>query len=265
MRSRPDARFALTAPYYTQWRPGYADECYETLRDRFRLDGTQRLLDLGCGPGTIAIRLARHVREAIALDPVGPMLLAGAREAEQAGLGHRIRWVQAAAEDLPGLDLGAIDLAVAGSSMYWMDRARVLADLDALIAPSGGLAVLAGSRPQGSFRPVWQEAADEVRQRWLGPDPTPRGRPDQQRPTDQQVMADSAFSAVTRRTWDRRITRTIEGVIGLQYSYAFSSPALLGGDQPAFETDLRRALIRCCPSGVFEDLHRTEILIATRP
>jgi ubiquinone/menaquinone biosynthesis C-methylase UbiE len=261
---RRDAAFAAIAASY-HWRPAYPPSLFTTLNEHYGLDGRQCVLDLGCGTGRIAIGLARCVDEVVALDTVPQMLARGARDAEQVGLGHRIRWVQAAAEDLPSLGLGPFDVAVAGSSMHWMDRARVLADLDAVIAPGGGVAVISGFRPAGYLRPVWQEAADEVRMRWLGPDPAPRHQRGEQRASDEAVLTASAFSAVTRRTWDQRIVRDIEGVVGLQYSYAFSSPALLGGDQPAFETDLRRALAACCPSGVFEDLHRTEALIATRP
>ncbi|WP_437302228.1 class I SAM-dependent methyltransferase [Sorangium sp. So ce388] len=43
-----------------------------------RTDGSGRLLDVGCGPGTITIELADRFEEAIGLDPDEDMLTAAA-------------------------------------------------------------------------------------------------------------------------------------------------------------------------------------------
>ncbi|WP_438003003.1 class I SAM-dependent methyltransferase [Sorangium sp. So ce321] len=48
------------------------------------LDGSGRLLDVGCGPGTITIELADRFEEAIGLDPDEDMLTAAADRALQA-------------------------------------------------------------------------------------------------------------------------------------------------------------------------------------
>ena len=66
--------FAGTAWHYARYRPGYPDAFFADLITRFRLDGTGRLLDLGCGTGQLTLRLAAHVAEAIGIDPEPEML-----------------------------------------------------------------------------------------------------------------------------------------------------------------------------------------------
>nr|MDT0665574.1 SAM-dependent methyltransferase [Micromonospora sp. DSM 115978] len=57
--------FAETAWYYARFRPGYPQAFVDDVVRRFRLDGTGRVLDLGCGTGQMAFPLARHVGEVV--------------------------------------------------------------------------------------------------------------------------------------------------------------------------------------------------------
>ncbi|MCT9010980.1 hypothetical protein [Streptomyces rhizosphaerihabitans] len=50
----PEELFASTAPYYAAHRPRHAPEFYTLLGDHCGLDGIQRVLALGAGPGIIA-------------------------------------------------------------------------------------------------------------------------------------------------------------------------------------------------------------------
>jgi trans-aconitate methyltransferase len=69
--------FAGTAWHYARYRPGYPQPFLNDLVERFHLDGTQRLLDLGCGTGQLTIPLAVHVAEAVGMDPEPEMLCPG--------------------------------------------------------------------------------------------------------------------------------------------------------------------------------------------
>ena len=71
-------RFLTAAPHYLQGRPPYAPILIRRVVQICGLDGSERLLDLGCGPGQIAFALAGHVREAVGIDPE-PAMLALAR------------------------------------------------------------------------------------------------------------------------------------------------------------------------------------------
>ncbi len=101
--------------YYA--RPPYAPSLYDFLLER--VAGRGRALDLGCGPGKVAITLADHFAEVVALDPSAPMIEAG--KATDGGRRRNIRWVVQRAEDYES-DAG-FDLVTAGTSIHWLDHA----------------------------------------------------------------------------------------------------------------------------------------------
>jgi SAM-dependent methyltransferase len=59
-----------------------------TLVAEVGLDSTGRMLDVGCGPGILAVELAGHFEQAIGLDPDAEMLAEGARRATAAGVAN---------------------------------------------------------------------------------------------------------------------------------------------------------------------------------
>jgi 2-polyprenyl-3-methyl-5-hydroxy-6-metoxy-1,4-benzoquinol methylase len=58
------------AAYYRYGRPAYSPDFESVLTHEAELDGNGRLLDVGCGPGVLTVRLAPLFEQAIALDPV---------------------------------------------------------------------------------------------------------------------------------------------------------------------------------------------------
>src|SRR5687768_84255 len=89
-----------SAPFYVQGRPPYAPALADALAARLALDGHGRLLDVGCGPGVLALALAPFVDEAVGLDPDPEMLAEAAQRAAAVGV-INARWVRARGEDLP--------------------------------------------------------------------------------------------------------------------------------------------------------------------
>jgi cyclopropane fatty-acyl-phospholipid synthase-like methyltransferase len=77
--------FEGTAAYYDRYRAPYAPETIEYLVSAFGLDDTARVLDLGCGPGTIAIPISRFVAEVLAVDLDPAMVVEGRRLAQERG------------------------------------------------------------------------------------------------------------------------------------------------------------------------------------
>src|SRR6476469_727102 len=63
-----------SAEHYRPGRPPYSPRLEEVLTEELGLDGTGRLLDVGCGPGILTLRLARLFDGAIGLDPDPDML-----------------------------------------------------------------------------------------------------------------------------------------------------------------------------------------------
>ena len=65
--------------------------------------------------------------------------------------------------------------------------------------------------------------------------------------------------------WTWTLDRDLDSVVGLQFSYSYSAPALLGNNADAFAAELRRKLLAANPTGRWTETVRTEAIIATRP
>ncbi|MEU2037075.1 class I SAM-dependent methyltransferase [Nocardia niwae] len=139
MSDAPDDLFAGTAWHYARYRPDYPRPFFDDLVRRLRLDGTGRLLDLGCGRGQLTVPLARYVAEAVGVAPEPAMLAEAARRAQAEGIGN-VAWRQGSSADLPG-GFGRFRLVTMGRSFHWMDRGRVLAALSGVVDDDGAVVI----------------------------------------------------------------------------------------------------------------------------
>ncbi|MFE4514239.1 class I SAM-dependent methyltransferase [Kitasatospora sp. NPDC056783] len=260
MSATPRDIFASGAAHYARYQPPYPGELFGLLAEDFGLNGTQTVLDLGSGPGTLALPLSRLVARVIAVDPEPGMLREGRAAAERRNIDN-IRWRQGDSSGLRALGLPPLDLCVMGRSFHWMARERVLADLDGLVHPRGGV-VLVATRPSGT---EWSRAVDEVRGRYRAfPGGADGGSRPEREGSNRETLRRSPFPRVTAEHWTYRVDRTLDEVIGLQLSHSAFTPARLGGRREAFERDVRTALAGLASDGRYEQTVRTEVLIAKR-
>ncbi|MFZ1890310.1 MAG: class I SAM-dependent methyltransferase [Candidatus Binataceae bacterium] len=252
MSQQPDpSLYQGTAWYYSRFRPAYPAALVTILRDKFGLDGAGRLLDLGCGPGPVAIRLAHLFEQVVAIDPEPEMLAEGRACAERAGVSN-VKWIAGSSEDLSPA-LGTFRLVTMGNSFHWMDRARTLDALYDLIINGGGLAVVGHGAPFQAPPPTaWRIAINRVVRKYLGDRSLPW---DQDRPPPPEERHDaylmrSRFKDVTAYQESFDIEWTIDSMIGNLYSTSFCSRRLLGDRAEAFERDLRAAVLAVEPSGM---------------
>jgi SAM-dependent methyltransferase len=120
-------------------RPPYAPAAFAFLLEK--IAGRARALDLGCGPGKIALTLADHFGEVVALDPSDAMIAAG--RAAREGRRPNITWVEATAEAYDSA--AGFDLVTAGTSIHWPDHAVVFPKLARWTRM---LAVITGDAPR---------------------------------------------------------------------------------------------------------------------
>ncbi|MGX1804251.1 class I SAM-dependent methyltransferase [Nocardia sp. NPDC055321] len=254
--------FAGTSWHYARYRPGYPPEVLDDLVRRTGLDGAGRLLDLGCGTGQLTIPLARHVLEAVGVDPEPEMLAEAARQASAAAVTN-VTWRRGSSADLP-VDLGGFRVVTMGRSFHWMDRAQVLADLDGRVV-DGGSVVIANDSCLVRPTTAWQRAIDGVQRRFLPPDqqerPTPPADP---RHRHEHVLAESAFSRVHRRVYEFPRPWTLEQAMGYLYSTSLPLRRLLGDRRAEFEEAVAAELLAIEPSGQFVEPVALEVLTATR-
>jgi SAM-dependent methyltransferase len=130
-----------SAIHYRQGRPAYSPELEAVLAQEAGLDGNGRLLDVGCGPGVLTVRLAHLFSQAVGLDPDAGMLAEGGRAAGERGV-RNIRWVRGLAEDLPAIAPGPYRLVTFGQSFWWTDEHQVAETVYDMLEPGGALALI---------------------------------------------------------------------------------------------------------------------------
>lgn len=137
-------------------RPPYAPELYDCLLRQ--VVGRRRALDLGCGQGKIAVVLADHFAEVLALDPSAAMIEAG--KAADAGRHGTIAWICECAEAYHSDTI--FDLVTAGTSIHWLDHTVVFPKLAEWTTT---FAVITGDAP--AFAPCGDDAWVAFLTRWL--------------------------------------------------------------------------------------------------
>ena len=247
--------FAGSAAYYARGRFAYPDELAHALTEALHLDGTGRLLDVGCGPGSLTLLLAHNFGEVVGLDPDVDMINEAARLAEV----PNARWVCLRAEDLPA-DLGTFRLVTFAQSFHWMDRPRVAASVFEMLEPGGACAHVHATTHRGTDvarlpnpRPP-HAAITELIQRYLGPERRagsrilPNGTPG----GEHEIYLAAGFDGPRRITVAGRIlTRDVDDVVATVFSLSGSAPHLFGDRLAAFEADLRELLQNASSTGVF--------------
>jgi ubiquinone/menaquinone biosynthesis C-methylase UbiE len=108
-------RFRSAAQYYLVGRPPYSSLLIRRVVELCALNARHRILDLGTGPGQLAIAFAPSVMEVTALDPEPEMLEIGKKNASS---GHfKINFVQGSSYDL-GPRFGRFQAATIGRAFH---------------------------------------------------------------------------------------------------------------------------------------------------
>src|ERR1700744_113162 len=81
-------RFKSAAKHYLTGRPAYPHRLVETVVGLCDLTSQSRVLDLGCGPGQLALAFAPYVQSVLAVDPEPEMLALCQSRVEQSGHTH---------------------------------------------------------------------------------------------------------------------------------------------------------------------------------
>lgn len=251
------------AVHYRHGRPAYSPGLEALLAEELGLDGSGRLLDAGCGPGILTVRLARLFEEAVGLDPDQEMIAEGRRTAEERGIAN-VTWVQALAEDLPGAARGPYRVVTFGSSFWWTDEVRVAEAVHDMLEPGGALVLIMHKHdgravPPGPGPPPIPHAEIEAlvakylgsaRRAGQGTAPPVRARSD-----GEDAIARTRFGVprVIFAPGIPDLVRDTESVLSGYFSFSWSAPHLFGDRAGAFAAEMRQLLRARSPEGVFWD------------
>jgi SAM-dependent methyltransferase len=263
-----------SAAHYRRGRPAYSADLEATLSETVDLDGGGRLLDAGCGPGILAVRLAGLFDEVVGLDP-DPDMLAEARRAAAADGIDNIRWVQALAEDLPDVAAGPYRLVTFGQSFQWTREDSVAEVVFDLLEPGGALALIMHTvegrtrPPNPGYPEIPHGELTALVEKYLGS----RRRAGQgysavRTHRFEDVLVRTRFGAPRSIFAPGRpdVVRDTESVVSGYLSMSSSAPHLFADRLEDFAGEARRLLMAHSSTGLFWDWPGdTEIVLAHKP
>jgi SAM-dependent methyltransferase len=262
------------AAHYRGGRPAYSPQLEALLTAELDLDGTGALLDVGCGPGVLTVRLAHLFETAVGVDPDRAMLAEGRRVADERGI-MNIRWVRALAEDLPGAAPGPYRVVTFGQSFHWTDEARVAETVYDMLEPGGALVLIVHTvtgrpAPRSPGPPAIPHAEIEAlvakylgstRRAGMATAPVRTHR-------FEDVLGRTRFGAPQSMFAPGipDLVRNSESVLSGYFSTSFAAPHLFGHRVDDFAREVRELLASRSPEGIFWDWPGdTEVILARKP
>lgn len=266
--------FKGTAAHYRFGRPPYSPRLESRLAAELDLNATGRLLDGGCGPGILTVRLAPLFEQVVGLDPDAAMLTEGRRAAEERGIAN-ITWVEARAEDLPNAAPGPFRLVTFGQSFHWTDEELVAETVYDMLEPGGALALIVHTVegrpkppspgpppiPHDEIRALVEKYLRSTKRAGQGVAPIRMHR-------FEDVLVRTRFGMPTSLFVPGipDLVRESDSVLSGYFSMSSSAAHLFGDRVEDFAAEVRELLAARSPEGVFWDWPGdTEIVLARKP
>jgi SAM-dependent methyltransferase len=250
-------RFRSTVPFYSRYRPTYPAALIAWVIELAGLKPGDAVLDLGCGPGTLAVPFAEAGMRVTGVDPE-PAMLEAARKT-----GVPLTLLEGSSFAMPR-GIGPFRLVTMGRSFHWIDRAATLAMLDGLVSPGGAVALFDDQYPNTAEN-LWHRKLEEVGRRYgRGEEAHIKQRDSDAYRRHASFLLDSAFNALRQVAIVLKQTLSVDDVVGFAFSLSTSSLEKLGDRAPQFEADLRAELAALAPDGQLSQIVEMEALIAMR-
>jgi SAM-dependent methyltransferase len=237
-------RFASTVEFYARYREPYPAEFFQKVAEQIGLRGNETLLDVGCGPGMLAIGFAPFVGSSTGLDPE-PLMLAAAKSAA-AEAGAILSLIDGRIEEFPINE--TYDVITIGRAHYWLERSPALAVLERILAPHSGRILICRSSTVETPGTPWVRPYRKVRSAWAS-------RPIEKHyriPPD-EWFRDSCFRAMDEISVTKCHRVTVADLIRRALSRSNTSPEVVGTGQDQFESEIAAALAPFAQNGVLEE------------
>ncbi|WP_024506689.1 class I SAM-dependent methyltransferase [Bradyrhizobium sp. ARR65] len=239
------SRFATTVPLYAQFRPPYPPAFFRTVAERLGFSKQHALIDLGTGPGLLALGFAAYVGRIVGVDPE-PAMIAAAREAA-VRTGQAFALIEGRAEQLPH-DVGTFEVVTIGRALHWMDRAAIAALFERLVAPNGVI-VVCSARSAADGRNPWLDEYNAARQFWSGTDGSAHHRQDLA-----ALLGGTRFRLAETIEVESNHEITPRDLAQRVLTFSTSSPAVLGDKAGAMLADVERRMQRFSREGVITEI-----------
>lgn len=128
-----------TAELYAQYRDHYSQIFFEELFAQCGINKSSVVMDLACGPGTVALDIAPLVRKVIAIDIEEAFLEKGKALAAEKGITN-IEWHLLDADDISTLGQ-MVNMIIISHAFHWLNREKVAEMAYRIITPGGSLVI----------------------------------------------------------------------------------------------------------------------------
>jgi SAM-dependent methyltransferase len=257
----PERRFASTVAHYLAGRPPYASALIARVVQLCRITRAHRVLDLGCGPGQLAVAFARYAGVVVAVDPEPEMLRAA--RAAAVSCEAKIEFIEASSADI-GPAWGTFRLVAIGRAFHWMDRAETLRRLDGVVEPDGAVVLFGDEHldvPENKWHADYRALLETYAQGDLAREL--RKSPTYLRP--EALLLESAFHQLERIGVIDRRRIPVERLVDRALSMSSTSPARLGAKAEGLAAKIRELALRYARSGIITEVIQSQALIAKRP
>jgi ubiquinone/menaquinone biosynthesis C-methylase UbiE len=231
----PGLSFGGVAGAYERARPQYAADAVEWIASRLPLG---RVLDLAAGTGKLTRQLLDHAESVVAVEPDDAMRAVLERVVPQ------VESLPGTAEQIP-LAEASVDVVAVGQAFHWFDMGAALAELQRVIRPGGGFALVWNEYDWPELNAI----VDRLR-------PTQRARDDA---AYARLIATTLFGNFEERRFahhDRvNVDRVVERVASIS-AVINASP----GDREAAFDDVRRLV----GAGMIDFPMQTLVIVADR-
>jgi SAM-dependent methyltransferase len=254
-------RFRTAAEHYLSGRPAYAPALVRRVAETCGLTDAHRLLDLGCGPGQLALAFAFFAGSVVAIDPEPEMLRIAASTIE--GVASNVELVRGSSDEVSPR-LGTFRMAVMGRSFHWMDRAETLRRLDALIEPDGAVVLFDADHPELPDN-AWLVGYRELLERYSGDDPVQAARRSVDWDHHEPILLRSPFARLERVGIIERRQVPAGRLVDRALSQSSTSRARLGARADQLADEIVGLMAGVAPDGFVTEIVESIALIARRP
>lgn len=209
--------------------------------EQIELRGDETLLDVGCGPGLLAIGFAPFVGRCTGLDPEAAMITAAKAAAAEAGV--TLSLIHGRIEKFSITQ--TYDVITIGRALHWLERSATLTVLERILAPDSGRILICRASNTATPEAAWVKPYQEVRRAWAS---EPDGK--HYRIDGKEWFADSCFRALGETSVTEQRQITVPDLIGRALSRSNTSHEILGEGQTRFEAEIAAALEPFVQDGV---------------
>lgn len=255
--------FKGTARYYSRYRPLYPASLIRFLIDKFSLDGSGQMLDLGCGTGQLAFRFSDWFEKIVGID-TEPEMIKEAILLSKEVRAENMTWFNGDLHTYKEKSDTTFKFVTIAKAFHWMDRAHVLETLYEMVDAGGGIAIIDNYFPNKELLP-WQRKVEEVVKYWYGNERR-AGNSTYSHPavSHQAIVSNSKFDLEIHEISAYEQLWTLESIIGNLYSTSYGNIRFLGENVHSFENHLKEELLSLDNSGIYQEEINVSVKLAMK-